>query len=147
MESDLDAFVQGIVDEIRIEMREAYGEKAFERWNRPRFMGRMEDPDGFAEIRGGCGDSMAIFLRFENDTVSEASFLTDGCGSSMACGSFAAELAHGKTPDELLDITPEVIQERAGGLPEEDQHCSELAVTALQEALNQYMQSRTRAHR
>ncbi len=141
MATDLDAFVHEITEEIHEEMRKAYGEEAFERWKSRRFMGRIEQPDGHAAIRGSCGDTMAVYLKFESDRVRLASFMTDGCGSSVACGSLAAEMAHGRTPDELLEITPEEIRERAGGLPLEDNHCADLAVAALHEALNQYMQS------
>jgi len=55
------------------------------------------------------------------------------------CGSFAAELAIGKNPDELVKITGEVILKALGGLPKEDQHCAFLAAETLQEALNSYM--------
>jgi nitrogen fixation NifU-like protein len=55
------------------------------------------------------------------------------------CGSFAVELALGKSPDEILDITGESILKKAGGLPEEDKHCAFLSAEALQEALNDYM--------
>ncbi len=141
MTTDLEAFVSGITNEIQEEMRKAYGGEAFERWESRRFMGRLENPDGQALLRGACGDSMAVYLVFEDDRVSRASFMTDGCGSSVACGSLAAELAHGRTPEEVLDITADDIRERAGGLPGEDAHCADLAVAALHEALNRYMQS------
>jgi nitrogen fixation NifU-like protein len=55
------------------------------------------------------------------------------------CGSFAVELAFGKSPDEILDITGESILRKIGGLPEEDKHCAFLSAEALQEALNNYM--------
>ena len=70
---------------------------------------------------------MRIFLKFENDRVKEAFFETDGCGSSVVCGSFAAEMALHKTPDELLYVTGTDILEKMGGLPEKDQHCAFLA--------------------
>lgn len=147
MASDMEAFVRELTEEIHEETRKAYGEEAFERWKTRRYMGAIDSPDGYAVIRGGCGDTMSVFLRFEDGRVLQASYLTDGCGSSVACGSFAVELAHGRTPDELIEITPETILELAGGLPREDEHCAELAVTALHEALNQYMQSLVRQHR
>ncbi|MCF8082582.1 MAG: iron-sulfur cluster assembly scaffold protein, partial [Deltaproteobacteria bacterium] len=75
----------------------------------------------------------------EQDRVKAASFQTDGCGSSSVCGSFAAEMALGKTPDELVDVTGEAILQKLGGLPEEDQHCAFLAGETLQEALHNYM--------
>ena len=80
-----------------------------------------------------------IFLKFENDRVRGASFRTDGCGSSTACGSFAAEMSIEKNPDELLEITGEAILKKVGGLPEEEKHCAFLSAEALQESLNDYM--------
>ena len=75
----------------------------------------------------------------ENEKVKEASFQTDGCGSSTVCGSFAAEMALGKSPSGVLDITGESILKEVGGLPEEDKHCAFLSADALQEAINDYM--------
>jgi nitrogen fixation NifU-like protein len=82
---------------------------------------------------------MQIFLKFEKGRVKEASFLTEGCGSSMVCGSLAAELALNKTPEELTDITGEQILSILGVFPEEDQHCAFLASSTVQEALDDYM--------
>ena len=144
MSSDLDGFFQDLQNQIDNETREAYGDVAFERWLHPIYMGTIENPDGYAQLTGSCNDTMQIFLRFENNHVKEASFLTDGCGSSAVCGSFAAELAIGKTPDELLEITGDAILERLGGLPKEEEHCAFLAGETLQEALNDYMIKRAK---
>jgi len=139
MSKDLDDFVKGLQDQIFEETRAAYGDVAFQRWLKPLYMGSMDNPDGYGRITGSCGDTMEIFLKFENDKVKEASFKTDGCGSSTVCGSFAVELALGKSPDEIFDITGESILKKLGSLPEEDRHCAFLSADALQEALNEYM--------
>jgi len=102
-------------------------------------MGRMENPDGYGRIKGSCGDTMEIYLQFEKERVKKASFQTDGCGTSTICGSFAAELAIGKEPDELTDITGETILNILGTMPEEDLHCAFLAAETLQDALHDYM--------
>ncbi|MFZ7110248.1 MAG: iron-sulfur cluster assembly scaffold protein [Desulfatiglandales bacterium] len=112
------------------------------RINPPR-MGTIETPDGHARVTGTCGDTMEMFLRFEDETVTNASFQTDGCGSSRACGSIAAEMSIGKTPDEMLDISGEAILERLGPFPEEERHCAFLAAETLQEALHEYMLKQT----
>ena len=145
MAGTLDDFAQELQEQIFEETKEAYGEIAFQRWLNPLYMGLMKDPDGYAFLRGSCGDSMEIFLKFENDRVKEASFQTDGCGSSTVCGSFAAEMAIGKDPDELLDITPEAIKEKLGRLPKEDEHCAALASETLYEALNDYLKKGDRS--
>ena len=116
-------FIKGIQHQIHEETRGAYGQMAFERWLMPQYMGVMDNPDGYGHVAGSCGDRMEIFLRFEKDKVKEATFQTDGCGSSLVCGSFAAEFAHGRNPDELAEISGETILKVLGGLPEEDRHC------------------------
>jgi nitrogen fixation NifU-like protein len=144
MTDSLDDFIQEIQYQIHEETREAYGQVAFERWLRPRFVGVMDNPDGYGHVAGSCGDRIEIFLRFEEDKVKEATFRTDGCGSSLVCGSFAAELAHGRNPDELAEISGETILKVLGGLPEEDRHCALLAAETLQDALDDYMKKQRR---
>ncbi len=144
MSEDLDSFVNELQEQIYEETKDAYGEVAFKRWREPLYMGQMPDPDGYARVTGSCGDTMQMFLKFRGDCVRGASFLTDGCGSSTVCGSYAAEMALGKTPDEVACMTGDEILERLGGLPKEDEHCAFLAVETLQEALSDYMKKMTR---
>jgi nitrogen fixation NifU-like protein len=144
MSSELDDFVQDLQSRIYDETKEAYGDVAFERWLNPLYMGSIDNPDGYGRVTGSCGDTMQIFLKFENDRIKEASFQTDGCGSSTVCGSFAAEMAIGKNPDEIVDITGEAILEKLGGLPKEDEHCAFLSAESLQEALHEYMIKQTK---
>jgi len=139
MTDDFDTFVQDLQEQIYDEARKDYGDVAYERWRNPRYVGALENPDGYGRLTGTCGDTMQIFLKFQGDRVTEASFQTDGCGSSTVCGSFAAELALGKTPEELTEITGDIILDILGGLPEEDRHCAFLAAGTLQEALDSYM--------
>jgi len=139
MSNELDDFVQDLQGQIYEETRAAYGDVAFERWLNPLYMGTIDNPDGYGCLTGSCGDTIQVFLKFENDQVKEASFLTDGCGASAVCGSFAAEQALGKSPEELIEITGDAILKILGGLPKEDEHCAFLAGETLQEALNEYM--------
>jgi len=138
MGETLDEFAQKLQEEIFEETRKAYGEAVFQRWLTPRFMGALPNADGKSRVTGKCGDTMEFYLKIANDRVETALFWTDGCGSSTACGSMAAELAHGKTLDELADIDGELILQKLGGLPQEEQHCAYLAAGALQEALRDY---------
>ena len=138
MGDTLDDFVNDIEEQIYQETKEAYGEIAFQRWLNPLFMGSMDNPDGYASLRGVCGDTMEIFLKFERSRVKDASFLSSGCGSSSVCASFAAELSLRKTPDEILAITAEDIMEKLGGLPKEDEHLAFLAAETLHQAVNDH---------
>lgn len=139
MSNNLDSFINNLQEEIFKDARETFGEKVYQRWRQPMYMQAMDNPDGHANLRGGCGDSIEVFLKFENNRVAKASFLTDGCGPSVVCGSYAAEMALGKTGDQLLEIDGETILTELGGLPEENEHCALLAAESLHAALDDYM--------
>jgi len=143
MRESFDDFVQKLQEQIFEGTKETYGEKFFQRWQNPLYSGTMSDPDGFARIKGTCGDTMEIYLKFENNLIKEALYQTDGCGSSNVCGSFAAEMSLGKSPDEMLSITGEEILRKLGRFPKEEEHCAYLAAETLQEALNDYMIKQT----
>jgi nitrogen fixation NifU-like protein len=136
---EFDDFINDLQNRIFDEARAAYGEIGFNRWRDPLYMGAMSDADGHGCITGSCGDTMEIFLQFNKNKVLNASYRTNGCGSSTICGSFAAEMAIGKTPDELLEITGEKILQTLSVFPKEDEHCAFLAAETLQEALNDFM--------
>jgi len=139
MSDPLDDFVVHLQDQIFEETREAYGELGFQRWRNPLYRGAMPDADGHGRVTGRCGDTIELFLKFEDDRVARATFITDGCGSSTVCGSLAAELALGKNPDELTVVTGEKILEVLGRFPKEDEHCAFLAAESLQSALDDHM--------
>lgn len=139
MAEDLDKFVNDLQSEILEDALKDYGQKGFDRWQNPLYMGSLENPDGYGCITGPCGDTMKIFLKFEKGIVHEASFQTDGCGSSMICGSFAAELSLGKESTELLKVSQENIVEMIGSLPEEEQHCALLAANALHQSVESFL--------
>lgn len=144
MSDDWDSFVAGLQRQIFEDTRHTYGQVAYERWLAPKYAGLLPDADGHGRVTGPCGDTMQIFLIFTGGRVSQASFVTDGCGSSTVCGSFAAELALGKTPDEVADVSGDTILEMLGGLPAEDRHCAFLAAETLQAALHGYMTAHRR---
>ena len=144
MNESLDHFTKKLQEQIHEDTKEDYGEIAYQRWLNPLYKGTILNPDGFACIKGKCGDTMKAYLKFEKGRVKEASYQTDGCGLSNICGSFAVEMALGKSPDELPEITGEEVLEKLKGLPEKDEHCAFLAAETLQEALNNYMVKRAR---
>ncbi|TET81430.1 iron-sulfur cluster assembly scaffold protein [candidate division TA06 bacterium] len=136
MSNSLDEFADRLQEQIHQEIIQTYGEKVYERWRSPRFGGRMESPTGYGRVTGSCGDTMEIFLRLDGDTVSDASFTTDGCGCGAVCASVACELAIGKELEEVADMTGEAILEILGGLPEDEVHCAFLAAETIQAALS-----------
>jgi nitrogen fixation NifU-like protein len=96
----------------------------------------MGNPDGYGKVTGSCGDTIEIFIRMEKETVAECSFMTDGCGATLACASMATELAEGRSFQEALaTVTADTIIKKLGGLPESNVHCAQLASQSLRHAL------------
>ena len=142
-----DALVEQLQTKVFADARAAYGDVGFERWRNPRYNGALEDADAAGGLKGGCGDTIHIYLKFKDDRVEKASYTTDGCGSSALCGSFTAELAHGRNPEELLELEPEDVLNKIGTFPEGEKHCATLAIKALQEAVNNHMIQIVSEHR
>ncbi|MBW1997037.1 MAG: iron-sulfur cluster assembly scaffold protein [Deltaproteobacteria bacterium] len=138
MDRETELFINDILAGIQREMEQAFGKTAYERWKAPLFMDRLEEPDGYACLMGICGDSMEISLKFEGDRVKEARYLSDGCGSSSVCASFAAEIAIGRSPGEISRVTGDDIIERMGSIPAEDRHLADLAAQTLKAAARDY---------
>jgi len=119
--------------------RKIYSETTIDHFMKPRNLGDMGDADGFAKVIGSCGDSMEIWLKVKNGTIANTSFLTDGCGTSIASGSMVTEIARGKSISEARRISQQDVLSALGGLPEESKHCALLAADALKEAIKDYL--------
>ena len=121
------------------DMRQIYTEKTIDHFLNPRNLGQIPAPDGFARITGPCGDTMEISLKVSGDKIVNASFWTDGCGTTIAAGSMVTELAKGKNITEALKISQHDVLDALGGLPEESLHCALLAANTLKEAIKDYL--------
>ena len=124
---------------IKEEMRKVYSEIAIDHAMDPRNVGNMESADGFAKITGPCGDTMEVWLKVSNETIIEATFMTDGCGTSIASGSMVTEMAKEKSIIEARKIDQQDVLSALDGLPEESQHCALLAANTLKAAIRDYL--------
>ena len=120
-------------------MRQIYSETVLDHGRNPRNLGDLEEANAFGIITGPCGDTMAIWLKVEDGKISEASFTTDGCMTSLAAGSVVTELVKGKTLADTQQISQQDVLNALGGLPEESQHCALLAANTLKEAVKDYL--------
>lgn len=106
---------------------------------KPRNVGSRDSANGFAALSAHDGSSMEMWLRIDDGIIADASFWTDGCGSSIACGSITTELAKGKMLEQAFQVTPEEVDAALGGLPGEGCTCAKLAVDTLKAALRDYL--------
>ncbi len=116
-----------------------YSEKVMDHFKNPRNVGVIEDADGVGEVGNAkCGDIMKIYLKIENDVITDVKFETFGCGSAIASSSMATELIKGKPISDALELTNKAVTEALGGLPKHKIHCSVLAEEAIKNALRDY---------
>ena len=58
-----------------------YSEKVMDHFTHPRNVGIIENADGVGEVGNAkCGDIMKIYLKIDNDIITDVKFETFGCG-------------------------------------------------------------------
>jgi len=116
-----------------------YSEKVMDHFNNPRNVGEIENADGIGKVGNPvCGDVMNLYIKVENDVITDAKFKTFGCGAAIATSSMVTELVKGKTIEEAMSLSNRAVAEALGGLPPIKMHCSVLAEDALKSAIEDY---------
>ena len=116
-----------------------YSEKVMDHFTNPRNVGEIVNADGVGEVGNPkCGDIMKMYIRVENDTITDIKFRTFGCGAAIATSSMATEMIKGKSLDEALTLTNKAVVEALDGLPAAKLHCSVLAEEAVKSAIADY---------
>ena len=149
--ADYNRLLEEIQRQLLEQARKIYSPQVIEHAYHPRNLGRMESPDAFEILHGLCGDTMEIYLRLseeqpDQEIITGASFVTDGCGPSIACGSMLTAMVHEMPLEEAGLIEPEELLAALGGLPEGTTHCADLAVATLRDAIaNWYRKGHSQA--
>ncbi|MDE6401900.1 MAG: Fe-S cluster assembly scaffold protein NifU [Clostridiales bacterium] len=116
-----------------------YSEKVMDHFKNPRNVGKLDDADGVGEVGNvRCGDIMKIYIKVENDIITDVKFNTFGCGSAIASSSMATEMIKGKPISQALELTNKAVAEALDGLPAHKLHCSVLAEEAIRSAIKDY---------
>jgi nitrogen fixation NifU-like protein len=138
MSVDIDELAKRLENSVLEDAREVFSEAVIEYAYNPRNMGELIDANGVGRVTGTCGDTVQIQICVEDGRIAESRFMTDGCGTSIACGSMLTEMIEDKTIEEALAITSDDLLRSLGGLPEENVHCTVLAVDTLHAAIDDY---------
>lgn len=116
-----------------------YSEKVIEHFTKPHNVGKMDDADGVGEVGNPqCGDIMKMYIKVENDVITDVKFNTYGCASAIATSSIATDMVKGKTIADALKLTNKEVVDALDGLPAVKIHCSVLAEQALKAAIADY---------
>ena len=123
-----------------------YSDKVMEHFMHPRNVGEIENPDGVGEVGNPvCGDMMAFYIKVKDNRLEDVKFKTFGCGAAIAVSSIASEMAMGKTLEEAMKITPQLVAAELDGLPTNKLHCSNLGAQALNKAIKDYLSKKKKA--
>lgn len=120
-----------------------YNEKVIDHFTNPRNVGQIPDADGVGEAGSfKCGDTMHIYIKVENEIITDIKFQTFGCGAAIASSSMLTEIVKGMPVKEALKVTNKDVADKLGGLPPLKLHCSNLAADALHDAIRDYRNRR-----
>ena len=110
-----------------------YTEKVMQHFMHPHNVGVIENPDGYGKVGNpSCGDIMEIFIKVDNDIITDVKFRTFGCASAIASSSIST----------ALKLTNKQVVDELGGLPAVKMHCSVLAEEAIKMAIEDYLSKR-----
>ncbi len=118
-----------------------YNELVIDHFINPRNVGEMldQDADGFALVGDPeCGDQMKLWIKVEDDIITNVKFKSFGCPGAIATSSMATVLAKDKTIQEVKQLTDDDVIKALGGIPEHKEHCSLMGVGSLHEAIKDY---------
>ena len=116
-----------------------YSEKVIDHYTNPRNVGEIEDASGVGKVGNPvCGDIMKIYIKVENNIITDVKFKTFGCGAAIATSSISTELIKGLTLEKALELKNGDVVAKLDGLPPVKIHCSLLAEEAIHEAIADY---------
>ena len=132
MADDIDKIARTLQETIL----EGYSEKFKQEFSNPKNIGKIKDADSRVSVTGVCGDTVEMYLSFEDGKINDIKFMTDGCGATIACASYVTRMVKGRAVKDALIIKPEDVDTYFEGLPDESKHCAKLAIDTLKVALN-----------
>lgn len=113
-----------------------YSIKVIEHFKNPKNVGSIEEADGIGEIGDpDCGDFMKVYIRVENNIITDVKYQIKGCPASIACASAMTELAIGRNLDDAMMLSDTEIMDALNGLPDHKLHCSNLGASGLKKAV------------
>lgn len=123
-----------------------YSDKVMDHFLQPRNLGTIENADGVGEVGNAkCDDIMKMYLKIDDDIITDVKFETFGCASAIASSSMATELIKGQRVEDAMQLTNKAVAEALDGLPAYKMHCSVLAEEAIQAALEDYKKKQEQA--
>ena len=120
-----------------------YSKKVMDHFLRPRNIGEIKKPDGYAEVGNPvCGDQLGFYIKVKDGKIKDVKFLSFGCASNIATASILTEEVKGMKIEDAKKFDWNKIVKNLGGLPKQKVHCSILAIDGLKKAIKDYESKR-----
>ncbi len=117
-----------------------FSEKAISILDQNLNMGKLEDASVSEQHQGACGDILFLFLKINQDIISEAQFEYIGCAGLQVCASALTELVKGVTLDKAKQIEAKDIIDYLESIPQRKYECAEISRDTLRKALAAWQQ-------
>jgi len=117
-----------------------YSDKAIRYYIEKPYVGSIPDADQVSEMTGTCGDTMRIWLKVGNGVILDARYQVLGCPGAIASAMAVVDLIKGKKITDARKLNDGDVFRLLENLPDQKNHCIELAVKTFQKALNEYIQ-------
>jgi nitrogen fixation NifU-like protein len=123
-----------------------YSDEVMEHFQHPRNLGKPKKWDAVGKVGNPvCGDVMHIYIKVDDNKISDIGFETMGCAAAIATSSMVTEMAQGKTLEEAEKITREDVAKSLNGLPPIKMHCSNLAADGIRDAIKNFRENHRKA--
>ncbi len=116
-----------------------YSPEVLDHFQSPRNVGEIADADAIGEAGNPIsGNNIKLYLKIDDERITEARFRTFGCAASIAASSKLTEILIGKTLEHAQQIQKDTVAEALGGLPPTKMHCSGMAADGVHAAIEDY---------
>ena len=111
------------------DIQDLYQDMVLDHNSRPRNFRKLEDAnrsaDGYNPL---CGDKITLYLKVEDDKITDVGFESSGCAISKASASMMTQSIKGKSPQEAEETFRQVHQMLTGDPDFESDDLGELEV-------------------
>src|SRR5208282_5123479 len=121
---------------MKLNFNVMYSSALLDHFEHPRNSGELPHADARVQIENpACGDILELAIKMDAGHIAAIGFRAKGCVPAMACASAMTELANGKSVQDAAAINKRDIAIAVGELPAASGHAAQLAIDALQAAL------------
>jgi nitrogen fixation NifU-like protein len=115
-----------------------YSEKAVRYFIEQPYMGSLPDADQVSDMVGSCGDTMKIFLKIDDNAITDIRYQVLGCPGAISASMAAVDLVKGKSIEQARNLNDGDVFNKLVDLPVKKHHCIQLAVKTLHKAIDEY---------